>query len=386
MSLMYLITVSGIFGKSSKDLDILPPPLPFPDIEKAEKKSKVGRQKEKKPLISKKKEKQEKIKDEKAKKDEEKRKLAEKQKKGGLREEKKIFNFFHSLGLVKTEEEKKNIERQRIENKKLREQAKKMEEQEREKNKIEKQKQSEQREDEKRKRKEDEKKAKEEEKQKRKEKKLEDEKRKKGELELKGKGEKKVKEEEKQKLGLEKAVPKKKSFFGKIFGKKEENLELEKELKEIEEISPKRAKKEPKEKLGGELKFPELEIEREIEKPKDVIKSEEEIQKAIEGMKVKNRPSIIKGWFKKKEKIDEKIETPEVMPRTYDKIDHVYLIEEKMHKARLFLMDFKFEEAKIAYIEIMKIYGELEPKERAKVYKDIRDLYYERKSAEKFAK
>ena len=81
-----------------------------------------------------------------------------------------------------------------------------------------------------------------------------------------------------------------------------------------------------------------------------------------------------------------KIETPEVMPRTYDKIDYVELIEEKIHKARLFLMDFRFDEAKSAYIEIMRMYTELEPKKKSKVYQDIKELYYERKSAEKFAK
>ena len=45
-----------------------------------------------------------------------------------------------------------------------------------------------------------------------------------------------------------------------------------------------------------------------------------------------------------------------------------------MHKARLSLMDFKFDEAKRTYLEIMKIYSGLEPKKKAKVYKDIRDF------------
>ena len=49
-------------------------------------------------------------------------------------------------------------------------------------------------------------------------------------------------------------------------------------------------------------------------------------------------------------------------------------------------MDFKFEEAKKIYIDIMGSYKELDPKQKAKVYQDIKDLYYERKSAEKFAK
>lgn len=159
--------------------------------------------------------------------------------------------------------------------------------------------------------------------------------------------------------------------------------EIGKELKEIDEIAPKPLKKKAKKE---KLKVPGLgEIEKEIEKPEEVIKAEEEIQKAIEGMKVK-KPSIVKRLFKKKEEVKEKIETPEVMPRTYDKIDDMYLIEEKIHKARIALMDFKFDEAKKIYIGIMRMYNELEQKKKAKVYQDIKDLYYERKSAEKFAK
>ena len=61
------------------------------------------------------------------------------------------------------------------------------------------------------------------------------------------------------------------------------------------------------------------------------------------------------------------------------------LIEERIHKARLALMDFKFDDAKRVYIEIMKIYNDLDQNKKAKVYQDIKDLYYERKSAEKFA-
>ena len=103
-------------------------------------------------------------------------------------------------------------------------------------------------------------------------------------------------------------------------------------------------------------------------------------------MRKAKKASVVKGLFRKKKPAEEKVETLEVMPRTYDKIDHVELIEEKVHKARLALMDFKFDEAKRRYIEIMKMYNELEPKKKSKVYHDIKDLYYERKSAEKFVK
>ena len=187
--------------------------------------------------------------------------------------------------------------------------------------------------------------------------------------------------------------PEKRTIFGKIFGKKEKT-ELDKELKDLEKLEV------------PEFKLPKIE------------KDEEEIQEAISGIKVKKKSFIPKNFFKKKEhaedawksKIQEnqrfsvslrnsknfkeisgtnyvgRVETPEVMPRTYDKIDYVEEIEEKMHKARLALMDFKFEEAKRVYIGVMRMYNQLEPKKRSKVYQDIKDLYYERKSAEKFMK
>ena len=74
-----------------------------------------------------------------------------------------------------------------------------------------------------------------------------------------------------------------------------------------------------------------------------------------------------------------------VMPSVKEKADGIWQIEEKIHKARLSLMEFKFEDAKKIYLEIMRIYNELEPKNKLKAYQDINDLYYERKSAERFA-
>lgn len=129
----------------------------------------------------------------------------------------------------------------------------------------------------------------------------------------------------------------------------------------------------------------------------DIKEDEDEIKKAIDGMKEKSRAPTINMLFKRKEKSKkeslisdvtdaEKIETPEVMPRTFDKIDHVQEIEERVHKARMRLMDFKFDDAKRIYMEIMRLYSSISQKDRHKVYQDIKDLYYERKSAEKFAK
>ena len=74
------------------------------------------------------------------------------------------------------------------------------------------------------------------------------------------------------------------------------------------------------------------------------------------------------------------------MPRFEERTDEIELVEEKIHKARLALMDFKFDMAKKVYIDIMRIYNDMDSKKKARVYPDIKDLYYERKSAEKYSK
>ena len=186
------------------------------------------------------------------------------------------------------------------------------------------------------------------------------------------------------KLGLIKTEKEKKerdkeSDLGKLFVEKELEGGFE-EFKKVKAVKKK-------------LEIPELvsrkkgEVEKKIERPYEVIKSEEEIKKAIEGIKEKKKkPSILKKLFKKRVEVEEKVERPEIMPRIEEKVDVIYLIEEKMHKARIELMDFKFGDAKGIYVEIMKMYNGLEPKKKAKVYQDIKDLYYERKSAERYAK
>ncbi len=196
----------------------------------------------------------------------------------------------------------------------------------------------------------------------------------------------------------------KKSFFGKLFGKKDEDLE--RGLEELEEMPmPKEPKfvtkklpeikitksgiktQKPKKELPGDIFYSKVPLNiEEGPKPLDIKKDEEEIRESIESIQGKKKHSIDRFFSRKEKEIHEKIETPEVMPRTFDKIDHVQEIEERIHKARLLLMDFRFEDAKRVYVEIMRTYKELEAKDRSKVYDDIMDLYYERKSAEKFAK
>jgi len=207
----------------------------------------------------------------------------------------------------------------------------------------------------------------------------------------------------------------KKSFFGKLFEKKDE--ELEKGLEGLDEIMPEprlTAEGFPEFKIPkakgkipialekakplqdiSQAKFPKAEFEEDMGLD-EMKKAEEEIRMAIDGMKGNNKSSVIGRLFRRKEKQSKaqisgvtesgKIETPEVMPRTFEKIDHVQEIEERVHKARMCLMDFKFDDAKRIYMEIMKLYSSISQKDRYKVYQDIMDLYYERKSAEKFAK
>lgn len=352
MSLKYLISfvaISGIFRKSDDKLDILPPPPPFPELEKENERIKEkGRIRERGKKQKEKERDQRRILEERVKK----AKLKEEKKKEGR---KKTFEFFHGLGLVKTEKEKKEIERKKEEERRkqieLRLKAKeggREEELERGRH-----------EEEKRKKKEEERKR-----------------------------------AEKEKLKLEEKKPEKETIFRKIFGGKKDEIDVSEELKSIEKITPKPLKERKREVAETKLEMPELRIPeidqfgKETAELEEVIKAKEEIQKAIGSVKeVKKKPSIMKGLFKKREKpAEEKVEMPEVMPRVEGKEDSIELIEEKMHKARLALMEFKFDEAKRVYVEIMKMYNELDPKKKLKVYQDIKDLYYERKTAEKFAK
>ena len=149
MSLRYLITISGIFSKSD-DLDILPPPPPFPEIGREDQEAiniKGTRKKEIRELKN-----DRNLEAEKRRESERKKSEIEKQRKLMLKRKqelkrnnkvlmskrvktfkKKTFEFFHGVGLVKTEQEKKEFERQRLEYKKRREIVKKKIEEDRKK-------------------------------------------------------------------------------------------------------------------------------------------------------------------------------------------------------------------------------------------------------------
>jgi len=310
MYLINILSISGIFGKSIGELDLLPPPPPFPKIEEevgSTEKIRKGKDKQNREA--------ERLREREEKRRQRELKLKKKKnnglmEKGGGKAREKTFDFFNKLGFVKTEEEKKELERQKQEYKKLKIIAKKM-----------------------------------------------------------GEGKKRKQRE----------LP---------LMKKEDERHLDKELEDIEKIILVPMQEKKIETADTEFEIPEFTFGEKIEKPHEVIKAEEEIKKAIEGIKhtEKKRPSLIKGLFKKRRYVAEKVERPEVMPRIEVNPDSIELIEEKMHKARLALMDFKFVEAKRIYVEIMSKYNSLDQEKKAKVHQDITDLYYERKSAEKFAK
>lgn len=111
-------------------------------------------------------------------------------------------------------------------------------------------------------------------------------------------------------------------------------------------------------------------------KPKEVLDSEEEIQSAIESIKKREKPSILKGLFSRKQE-----EAPE-RPLMIEPQGNISAIQGKINDARQALMRFDLEAAKRSYIEVMRMYNSISPEEKAKVYNEIKELYSERKSAE----
>jgi len=426
MLIRNLIAISGIFSKDADDLDILPPPPPFPkiggeekELQEAERERKRQERKKKKELEQGKREEARKIKErqkklqekdkqkvwvrkkkerEKLKKEKLKRKkeietkkreeIAKRQKRKEEQKKKRIiardkrkkerkqktFEFFNNLGLVKTEEEKEAYRKKREERKKLREISKKMKLEETKKGKPEK---------------------------------LKEVKKKPTFGGVLGKGElskelkdlekiipKEVKETKFKKVEIKeleikksKEEKKKATILEKFFGKRKDE-DLSKELEDLERIKLNLKKGGELRSKAKKLEVTEVSLRQGIKEPDAKVKSEEEIRKAIQTVKglKKKKPSVFGRVFGKKEVPEEKVETPGVMPRIIEKTDVMEEIDENIHKARLVLMNFKFAEAKKIYIEVIRIYNNLDPKKQAKVYQEIRDLYFERKSAEKFEK
>ena len=141
----------------------------------------------------------------------------------------------------------------------------------------------------------------------------------------------------------------------------------------------------------GEIELPETleefgmdsfgqELKQETKKPKEILEAEEEIKSAIEQIKKQEKPSLFKRFFerKKAEEMPEQ-EGQLIQDRETNGISR---IQNSINKARDALMKFDLEAAKKSYIEIMRIYNNLNPEDKAKVYNEIKELYSERKSAE----
>lgn len=129
-----------------------------------------------------------------------------------------------------------------------------------------------------------------------------------------------------------------------------------------------------KKELGLPEEFGMLETKK---KPQELVEAEDEIEYAIDVIKKQEKPSLFKRLFAKKEV---KEVSAELMPSA--KGDNLAIIQTNIKKAREALAKFDLETARRNYIEIMNIYSNIMPEEQAKVYKDIRELYFERKSAE----
>jgi len=159
------------------------------------------------------------------------------------------------------------------------------------------------------------------------------------------------------------------------FGLNDIEFELPKELEKNVEL-PETLEDFDVEDVGKEFGIERLgkELEQESKKPKEILEAEEEIKSAIE--KIKENPSLFNRLFAKREK-----EKPEEI-HSIPEIDDVYVIQSDIKKAREALMKFDLEAAKMNYIEIMRLYSKIKPEEQAKVYHDIKNLYFERKSAE----
>ena len=115
------------------------------------------------------------------------------------------------------------------------------------------------------------------------------------------------------------------------------------------------------------------------QKPKEILEAQEEIKSAIDKIKSQDKPSIFKRLFAKKEKMAAPLEQPvQDLPNAND----ISKIQGGINKARQALMKFDLEAAKGEYIEVMKLYNGLKPEEQSRVYQDIKELYFERKSAE----
>ncbi|MBI1936276.1 hypothetical protein HYS31_07605 [Candidatus Woesearchaeota archaeon] len=105
----------------------------------------------------------------------------------------------------------------------------------------------------------------------------------------------------------------------------------------------------------------------------------EEIKGAIEKIKQRDSPSLIRRWLSRRQESEEQGE--EKMAGLQE--NGVQAIRENIQKARDALANFDVEGARKIYLDIMRSYNSASEGDKAKVYNEIRELYFERQSAEK---
>ena len=161
-----------------------------------------------------------------------------------------------------------------------------------------------------------------------------------------------------------------KELLQNLEGIKEEGFKVEEDPFGIEEKAPEK------------IDFPKkqgISKERKIEKLPEIVQAENEINVAINGLKTKPKKPLIRFF-----KIGKKKRLKQVpMPSIAVPVDDLEAVNHKIHDARVALMDLNIAKAKNLYIKIMRLYNNLSPQKKARVYEKIRDLYIERKNAEK---
>lgn len=186
------------------------------------------------------------------------------------------------------------------------------------------------------------------------------------------------KSKEKQKI-IAKAKLKAKQISTKNTIKKGKNIDQDKISKPSFELPEFELPKELKQEKEIELSDT-LEDFSGIKKPEEIAEAEEEIKSAIEKAKEQEKPSFFKRLFSRRTK-KEGI-SPEEHIAESSEANEISIIQENINKAREALMKFDLETAKNDYVEVMRLYSKMNQEDKAKVYQDIKDLYFERKSAE----
>ena len=170
---------------------------------------------------------------------------------------------------------------------------------------------------------------------------------------------------------------------------KEEKLaikgEREKERKQKEAEKEKlKAKKKQEEKIRERVREAKLKEKRIKQIEAERKREEEERRKQIEGWKRK-KLSLLKR--KELEILPPPLPFPDIeaiMPEGLKRKEgEIQLTKKNIRKARTMLKKSKLNDAKRIYIEIIKTYVSLEPKDQIEVYNAIKKLYYERKKEEK---